>query len=160
MDSDEVIRTIIGNSPGIKTKHLLIEVQEKIHIGKSASFRRLNRLLRSKKIFRDKGHYYLEPPKGASRRAYENHIKEIISGLLVVAERGRYTMQGEIVPNPSFVEYALQHLKSGYSDIFNLDLTKSENMELFLERVNALIETLKLRDEPLKSKCDCCSGPL
>jgi hypothetical protein len=98
----------------------------------------------------------LELPVGAARRrAEEKHTREIISGLLVLAESGKYTASSGIVPDPSFAEYASQHLKSGYSRIAGLS---SVNRTQFLDRVLKLIETLKLGDERLKGRCEKCQG--
>jgi hypothetical protein len=80
-----------------------------------------------------------------------------VSGLLVIVGRGRYTASGDIVPDPSFAEYASQHLKSGYSSIAYLS---SSDRTLFLEKVWGLIDTLKLGDEWLKGFCDECKERL
>lgn len=153
MDFDIEFRTVLQDYPGLRAKFLVEKIMKTTQCTRSTVWEHLTSAVNRNVVFREKGHYYLELPEGATRRAKEKHTKEIISGLLVLSEKGKYTAPNDILADPSFAEYALQHLKSGYSSI---SILESIDKKLFIERVRGLIEALKIGDEKLKGQCEKC----
>jgi hypothetical protein len=157
LDIEETIRTVLEKNPKIRAKFLVRKVMEKTGKSRSTIYEHLCSLVTRREIYSKKGFYYLEPPEGAERRAKEKHTKEIVSGLLDLAGRGRYTAPGGIVPDSSFAKYAHQHLNSAYSSIHYLENSRDmETKEIFRERCQKLAEALKLGDEKLKGFCEKC----